>query len=164
MKIHLRTLTIEDKQDIFDNIFHDEKVFEAFLGKYVENIEDFHFQRTLDYFEKNACFYYGIELLENHKCIGMIFETDHHENTIEIGYAIGREYWNKGIVTEALTQVIDELKIKYPNDRIIAGAFKENIASWRVMEKSGMVYTHTVEKELEWHGKWHDVVYYEVKR
>ena len=164
MKTYLRTLTIEDKQDIFDYLYHDEKIFEAFLGRPVEKIEDFHFDRMLAYFKEKACFYYGIEYLENHKCIGMIFETDHHENTIEIGYAIGREYWNQGIVTEALTKVIEELKVKYPNDRIIAGAFKTNVASYRVMEKAGMVYSHTVEKELEWHGKWHDIVYYEVKK
>ena len=67
MKIYLRTLTIEDKQDIFDYIYHDEKIFEAFLGKPVENIEDFHFDRMLEYFKNNACFYYGIELLEYNK-------------------------------------------------------------------------------------------------
>ena len=162
-RLNLRTLTIKDKQDIFENIYHDEKIFEAFLGKYIENIDDFNFDRVLDYFKNNACFYYGIELLENNKCIGMIFETEHHENAIEIGYAIGQKYWNQGYVSEALKSVIDELKVQYPDQRIIAGAFKENKGSWRVMEKSGMIYTHTVENELEWHGKMHDVVYYEVK-
>lgn len=32
------------------------------------------------------------------------------------------------------------------------------------MEKCGMKYSHIVENEIEWKGKSHDVVYYEMKK
>ena len=161
-RLIIRTLTIKDAYDIFVNIQHDKKVQETFLAKYVENFEDFHFNRTLDFFEKNRSFYYGIELKDTHECIGMIFENERINDDIEIGYAIGSNHWNKGYMSEALEVVIEELKNREDCKRIFAGAFSENKASLRVMEKCGMKYAYTIEKELEWHGKMHDCTYYEI--
>lgn len=161
-RLIIRTLTIKDAYDIFVNIQHDKKVQETFLAKYVENFEDFHFDRTLDFFEKNRSFYYGIELKDTHECIGMIFENERINDDIEIGYAIGSNHWNKGYMSEALEAVIEELKNREDCKRIFAGAFSENKASLRVMEKCGMSYAYTIEKELEWHGKMHDCTYYEI--
>ena len=161
-RLIIRTLTIKDAYDIFVNIQHDKKVQETFLAKYVENFEDFHFDRTLDFFEKNRSFYYGIELKDTHECIGMIFENERINDDIEIGYAIGSNHWNKGYMSEALEVVIEELKNRKDCKRIFAGAFSENKASLRVMEKCGMSYAYTIEKELEWHGKMHDCTYYEI--
>ena len=163
-RLIIRTLTIKDKEDIFNNVNHDLEVGKTFLVKYVENIEDFHFERTLEYFEKNTTFYYGIELKDTHECIGMIFENERKDNIIEVGYAISSKQWNRGYTTEALAAVLDELLKRDDIDVVTAGAFKENIGSWRVMEKCGMKYTHTVENELEWLGKMHDIVYYEMRK
>lgn len=59
------------------------------------------------------------------------------ENDIEVGYWVGREYWNKGICTEAL-----ETLLKYCSDvlkpkNIWGDHFIDNPASGRVMEKCG---------------------------
>ena len=161
-RLNLRPLTIQDKQDIFEHIAHDSQVVQTFLIKYAETIDEFHYDHLLEYLEKNASFYYAIELLEKKECIGMIFENDHKENESEIGYALSSKYWNQGYMSEALEAVIQDLK-KQKGITISAGAFKENIGSIRVMEKCGMVYSHTIENELEWLGKKHDVVYYKVK-
>ena len=56
---------------------------------------------------------------------------------IEIGYFINPIYWNKGYATEALKAMIDYL-FNIGFKRIIASYFEENIASSRVMAKSGM--------------------------
>lgn len=161
-RLIIRTLTNKDAYDIFKNIYHDEKVQETFLANYVESFDVFNFDRIIDYFEKNRSFYYGIELKDTHECIGMIFENEKINEDIEIGYAIGFEHWNNGYVSEALEAVIDELKNRNDCKRIFAGAFSENKGSLRVMEKCGMKYAYTIEKELEWHGKMHDCTYYEI--
>lgn len=115
------------------------------------------------FFEKKL-FCYGIELKENHECIGIIFENERHDETIEIGYALSSAYWNLGYMSEALAAVLKELMEEEKGHVFSAAAFKENVGSWRVMEKCGMKYSHTVKDEIEWQGKSHDVVYYEIKK
>ncbi len=160
-RLILRKLKMSDAYDIYQNIHHDPKVLETFLCKYCETFEEMDFEKMLRYFENTKSFYYGIELKDTHVCIGMIFENDRIEGNIEIGYAIGSCYWNQGYVSEALEAVLDELK-QTNYERIYAGAFKENPASLRVMEKCGMSYSHTIQNEINWHDKMHDVVYYEI--
>jgi len=77
---------------------------------------------------------------------------------IEIGYGIAKEFWGKGLTTEAAAATIrygfEVLKL----NRIVAVAMPENIASRRVMEKIGMRYEKT--------GHWYDaeLVYYVISQ
>ncbi len=77
---------------------------------------------------------------------------------IEIGYGIAKEYWGKGLTTEAAVVSIkygfEDLKL----NRIVAVAMPENIASRRIMEKMGMRYEKT--------GYWYEaeLVYYVIMR
>ena len=57
---------------------------------------------------------------------------------IEVAYLIDKDYWNRGIATEAS---MNSLRFGFEEvglERIIALAFPENAASRRVMEKIGM--------------------------
>ena len=83
-RLLLRKLSKSDAYDVYQNIFHDEKVLETFLGRYAATFDDFDFDGLLTFFEKKS-FSYGIELKENHECIGIIFENQRHEDNIEIG-------------------------------------------------------------------------------
>lgn len=47
--------------------------------------------------------------------------------------------------------------------QVITGAFEENIASRRVMEKCGMILTESEEK-IEYRGKVHRCVYYLIRK
>ena len=51
----------------------------------------------------------------------------------EVGYWIGKEYWGKGIATQALLLFLDLVKIR----PLYAHVAKHNIASRRVLEKCG---------------------------
>lgn len=51
----------------------------------------------------------------------------------EVTYWLGREFWGKGIATEALLLLLDEVTIR----PIYARAAKDNKASLRVLEKCG---------------------------
>jgi len=56
-----------------------------------------------------------------------------------IGYWLGRPYWGRGYMTEALAGVVRHLFASTPHDAIYCGAFVENPASLRVQEKVGFV-------------------------
>lgn len=161
-RLKLRAVELCDKEAIFTNIYHDKEVQKCFLARYVEKIENFSLQPLMNHFEKNHIYNWSIILKDTNTCIGMIFENERNEekSLLEIGYAIGTPYWNKGYVTEAFQAVIQHIQNEGWKT-ISASAFQENKSSIRVMEKCGLEYSHTIENELEWQGTWHNVDYYE---
>ncbi len=64
----------------------------------------------------------------------------------EVGYWIGREYWGKGVATQALSVFLSHVEeLRRP---LHAGVAKHNIASIRVLEKCG--FTVIGEKDEEY--------------
>ena len=51
----------------------------------------------------------------------------------EVTYWIGKEYWGKGVATEALSEFLRDVKMR----PLYARAAKDNFASIRVLEKCG---------------------------
>lgn len=51
----------------------------------------------------------------------------------EVTYWVGKEYWGKGIATEALSKFLGQLNVR----PLYARAAKDNLASIRVLEKCG---------------------------
>ena len=74
----------------------------------------------------------------NDTLIGFINDVEIVEKSMELGYVISPKHKGNGYMTEALTSSINYLFEK-GYDEIICGAFDFNIASQRVMQKSGMV-------------------------
>ena len=66
-----------------------------------------------------------------------INQSDEHG---ELGYWIGKPYWNMGYATEATQAVIRYGFEVLGLQRIFAGHFTRNPASGRVMQKAGMTY------------------------
>ena len=65
---------------------------------------------------------------------------DPQVNKAEIGYCIGKNWWGKGIVAEALSAVMDYLFREVGVNRIEARHDVKNPRSGVVMKKCGMVY------------------------
>ena len=90
--------------------------------------------------------------------VGILNATEVQEERIELGYALLPAFYGQGYATEALRAMIDVL-FSFGFREVIAGAFENNVASIRVMEKSGMQKlprTGTV----TYRGKEHRCVYY----
>ena len=97
--------------------------------------------------------------------IGAIGLTiDGRFNKAELGYWIGKPFWNKGYATEAAKAVIGfgfgELRL----NRIGAGHFARNPSSGRVMEKIGMQPEGTTRQAAVKWGKYEDMVLYGILR
>lgn len=69
--------------------------------------------------------------------IGLILNTDVYVYSAEIGYWIGEPYWNQGIATEAIRQMIEYCNYYFDIVRIYAEVFETNKASMRALEKNG---------------------------
>lgn len=85
--------------------------------------------------------------------ISLTVGQDVHRGAAEIGYWVGEEHWNKGIVTRAVGVVtqygLDELGLH----RIFTGIYEWNPASMRVLEKNGYVKEGIERKSIIKDGK-----------
>lgn len=99
---------------------------------------------------------YAVCLREENKAIGSVglmigkhSNLDLPEEEGEIGYWIGVPFWGRGLIPEAVQELIrhgfEDLKLK----RLWCGYFDGNIKSRRVQEKCGFVYHHT-NKDIYW--------------
>ena len=65
----------------------------------------------------------------------------------EIGYALNKDYWGKGLMPEAVRTVIGYLFNVVNLDFILVGHFEWNRQSARVIEKCGFQYVRTIPYE-----------------
>jgi RimJ/RimL family protein N-acetyltransferase len=63
----------------------------------------------------------------------------------EVGYWLGRPFWNRGYATEALTAALRWVKFDWRRHVVWAGHFADNRASGQVLVKAGFLYTGDVE-------------------
>jgi ribosomal-protein-alanine N-acetyltransferase len=67
----------------------------------------------------------------------------------EVGYVLSKDYWGQGLVTEAVSAVIDYCFEKLGVEAFTCGHFKENNQSRRVIEKCGFEFV----KESEFYAR-----------
>jgi len=71
--------------------------------------------------------------------IGLRLGSDIHRRTAEFGYWLGRAYWNRGIMSEAVGAFSDAAFEAFDLRRLYAEPFANNRASARVLEKAGFI-------------------------
>lgn len=70
--------------------------------------------------------------------IGATFKDDVYRINAEIGYWLSESYWCQGLVSTAVTLLVDYVFLTYPGiSRIYADVFSFNPASARVLQKCG---------------------------
>jgi len=74
----------------------------------------------------------------------------------ELWYKIHPEFWNRGFATEVVNQILHFCFNVLKLHRISAGCAVENVASIRVLEKSGMRKEGHCRKILPIRGEWVD--------
>lgn len=84
------------------------------------------------------------------------------EEGFEVGYHIGKEYTGNGYATEALKAFLNEVMSKKNLENVYGVCVSENIASKKVLEKSGFVKEY--EGMGEYQGENRQIVKYVFKR
>lgn len=96
--------------------------------------------------------------------IGVFRQGNIHRQTAELGYYVAEEYWNRGIMTEAVKQICEYVFNKSDILRIYAEPFAYNIASCRVLEKAGFQYEGTLRSNAVKNGEVIDMKMYSLLR
>ena len=140
-RLQLRAFTLDDLQDLFLLRTNDEVL------RYLDRPKQT-FEKTAEILksiiadaENNLNITWAITLKNDSKLIGSIgyWHTTREHHRAEIGYMLFPEYWNTGIVTEALHAVLkygfDEMRLH----SVEGNVNPNNLASIKVLEKCGFV-------------------------
>lgn len=142
-RLILRKVNENDYKDAFKNWCYSDKVDRYVMWTKHQNEEEtkeFYDQWIEEYDEKT--YKWIIELKKINEVVGTITISKKFLSygTCELGYCLSDKYWNQGIMTEAVNEVIRFLFEECEADTIWAQFLENNAASGKVMEKVGMKY------------------------
>lgn len=137
-RLILRPLQSSDAPCIYKHFANDAKVTQYLTWQPHANVQET--QQTIQKWIDNQTNTFAIELKSTHEVIGTI-DTGHLDartKSCEIGYVIGRQYWNQGYMTEAFSRLLDYLFDEVGLNRVRADCDARNKASSAVMKKCGL--------------------------
>ncbi len=107
---------------------------------------------------------WGLTERQNDRLIGTcgFGHFAHQHRRAELGYALNRQFWNQGLMTEAVRAVIRFGFTALGLNRIEARCFVENPASARVLEKAGMVFEGVLREHVQAKGRFVDLKMYSI--
>jgi len=166
-RLTLRRMTMADADDVFA-YSSDPEVSRHVLWDAHRSVHDSraYLRYILRQYRANEPSSWGIELHSTGRMIGTIgfMWWNREYRSAEVGYSLSRDYWNHGLMTEALRAAIrfgfDEMQLH----RIEAQHETANPASGRVMEKVGMRKEGVLRGRLYNKGRYVDVALYAILR
>lgn len=166
-RLRLRKLTMRDAQDIYA-YSRDPQVARYVLWDAQTSLSEAraYLRFMLRKYRMGEPASWGIEWKKSGQIIGTIgFMWIQRDNaSAEVGYSLHRSYWNQGIMTEALDELIRFGFGVMNLNRIEAQHETQNPASGAVMRKCGMVKEGTLRQRLMNKGRFVDVDLYAILR
>mgnify|MGYP001187658816 CR=1 FL=1 len=145
-RLTLRRLSTDDAEDFYEYA-KDPEVGPPAGWKPHESLEE---TKNIIQNMFDVCYTWAIRLKDSDKVIGVIaLEPDKHRpeaESLEIGYSLSREYWGRGIMTEAAEAVIEYGFEEMDLELIAISTSKVNKRSQGVIKKCGFTYEGTVRK------------------
>ena len=147
-RLLLRKFTAADLDSLYE-IFRDEEV-NTFLPwlplKSLDDARDFYEARYVRAYRLPCAYRYAICLKAENIPIGYIHVAS--DDSHDLGYGLRREFWHRGIATEAGRAVIEQVRrdgIPY----LTATHDVRNPRSGRVMQRLGMRYQYSYEEQWQ---------------
>lgn len=149
--LKLRKIEIDDYKDIYNCWTSDYEVSKYVTWNSHKSDEDT--KKLVNYwvneYSNDNSFRWLVTIKNSNEIIGMIdaISINMQYMTVEVGYCYGSKYWGKGYATEALEKVINFL---HEEGFVVVYAqhFVSNVASGKVMKKSGMEYEATLKSRV----------------
>ncbi len=143
-RLKLRRFEQTDVNSVFYNWATDEDVAKYNMWKVNSSIAETSLiiNDWCESYKRDSYYNWAILFRETNEVIGSISASSisNFFCTCNVGYTISKKYWNKGIATEALKEVISFLSNEVGMKKIYAYHHFENIASGKVLKKCGMQF------------------------
>ena len=147
-RLILRRFTKNDREALFD-IYKDKEVntyLPWFPLKSIEETDQFFKDKYEEVYQQSKGYKYAICLKTDNVPIGYVSVST--DDSHDLGYGLRKEFWHRGIVTEAGKAVIEQVK----NDGLLyvtATHDVNNPRSGEVMKKLGMSYKYSYEEQWQ---------------
>ena len=166
-RLILRPLRMRDAEDLFAYA-KDPEVSRHVLWETHQSVWDsrMYLRGAIRQYRRGQPGSFAITLKQSGRMIGTIgfmwINVDYSSG--EVGYSLSRDYWNRGIMTEALREVLrfgfEDLAL----NRIEAQHETSNPASGKVMEHAGMRFEGVLRQRIKNKGRFVDVALYAILR
>jgi len=167
-RLLLRRFRPDDLEDMYKNCWADPDVWKFTRYKPMKCVEDvvnnagMFTKEWFDAYKRPNRYSWAIELKSIRKPIGRMFgmHPNDKEQSVELGYELGKAWWNQGLMTEAVRAVIDFFLDDVGMQQIYASHSSDNPASGKVMQKAGMKYQAVHDQTMnDNHGTSDEIVY-----
>ena len=141
-QLELRRLTMDDAEQMYAHWASDTEVtrFLTWPPHATIDVTRGVLREWVAGYASDDFYQWGIVLNETSELVGTISVVNIDEDVaaVEIGYCLGRAWWSRGIMTEALGRVISFFFDEVGANRVCAKHDVENPASGAVMVKCGL--------------------------
>jgi [ribosomal protein S5]-alanine N-acetyltransferase len=139
-RLVLQRLRYEDAEQIFYTYASKPEVTRYLTWPTHITIEDTRsfLRYAIDSWNKGTDYSFGLRLKSSNQLIGS-FGLIHDHGKIQFGYAVSPSQWKKGYTTEACKKMMSLLINHHGLYRVGTFVDADNIASIRVLQKSGLV-------------------------
>ena len=170
-RLLIRPINVDDIQDFYEILSQEEVV--EYLPEDVMSMEEVKeiISWLNDCYEKNTLeniikFTVVIVHKENNKVIGWcgVGPLEYDPSDMELFYGIRKEYWGKGIATEASKAMLHYGFDTIGLEKIVAVVKPENVASKKVIEKIGMTYQKKIQNLPKKYSFYEGELYYSLSK
>ena len=165
-RLYLRPLTLEDVKDVYayakdpqvsKYVTWDTHTTQAQTQEFIQN---YAFKK----YAEGELEPYGIVLKRENQVIGTVGCSWQRkkDNIMSMGYALAKEYWGQGLMTEAAQALMDYVFESQKPYLIMAWCISENKASSQVMQKLGMTFEGCLRGRVFRHDKHWDMDVYSI--
>ncbi len=148
IRLILRRFGLQDTFDMYKNWASDKDTLKYLpWGPHHDiNVTQRRILSWIDNYKHPDVYNWAIYLKSDKEVIGSISVelSNDKDKSCEIGYCIGKNFWGRGIMPEAVCAVMHYLFCEVGYDKIIAKHDVLNEASGRVMQKAGMQFEEII--------------------
>lgn len=164
-RLLLREVTHKDAEGVFS--FRSNAQAMTYVPRpLMQNMDEAHnlIAIFMDLRKKNEAINWSIVLKEENKVIGniCIWQIQPEHSRGEVGYMILPEYWGKGLSTEAVKTVVGYGFNGIKLHSLEAIINPDNVASQRVLEKTGFVREAHFKQNFFHNGRFEDTAIYSI--
>lgn len=155
-KLKLRKMNINDVDNLME-IFSDPIAMQYYPSTYPKEVAQKWINWNLENYEKHQSGLWICELIEDGTFVGqcgIIPQVVDEIEEMEIGYLFVREFWGKGLATEAAIAVKDYGFNTIGLNRLVATIYHKNTPSIKLAERIGMTF-----EKRTFVGKSDDLIY-----
>lgn len=163
----LRPFTMNDAIQMYHNWASDEEVTKFLTWEQHSDISKTKMVLTLweNAYNNNQFYNWAIEEKVSNYVIGSInlMNIDNINENCEVGFCIGKIFWNRGIMTEVLHSILDFAFNEVNFERITARRHINNIGSGMLLKKCNFIFEGTLRKIIKDNkGAFVDCSYYSI--